>query len=151
MITNAQSGTNVHEIAAGIYRINTPVPIPGVSGMFNFNQYLIVDEAPMVFHTGPRQLFPVVREAVGAVMPIERLKYIALSHFESDECGALNGFLAAAPQAVPVCSHVAAMVSVADFADRAPGRWRTGRISRWAGIGSAGSTRRRCRTGGTAG
>ena len=66
MITNPQSGTNVHEIADGIYRINTPVAIPGGPDEFNFNQYLIVDDAPLLFHTGPRRLFPLVREADGA-------------------------------------------------------------------------------------
>jgi flavorubredoxin len=126
MITNAQSGTNVHEIADGIYRINTPVPLPGDAGQFNFNQYLIVDDAPMLFHTGQRQLFPLVREAIGAVLPLERLRYIGLSHFEADECGALNALLAAAPEAVPICSEVAAMVSIGDYADRAPHALRDG-------------------------
>ncbi len=120
MITNSQSGTNVHEVADGIYRINTPVRLPGGPGAFNFNQYLIVDDAPMLFHTGQRQLFPLVSEAIRAVMPVERLRYIGVSHFEADECGALNLLLAAAPEAVPVCSQIAAMVSIADFADRAP-------------------------------
>ncbi len=67
MITNPQSGTNVHEIAAGIYRINTPVVLPGGAGAFNFNQYLIVDDEPLVFHTGPRRMFPLVSEAVANV------------------------------------------------------------------------------------
>jgi len=119
MITDTQQGTNVHEIADGIFRINTPIPIPG-AGAFSFNQYLIVDDAPMLFHTGPRKLFPLVRDAIAAVMPVEELRYVGLSHFEADECGALNEFLAVAPQAVPVCSRIAAMVSVEDFADRAP-------------------------------
>jgi flavorubredoxin len=119
MITNRESGTNVHEIADGIYRINTPVSLPGAGG-FNFNQYLIVDDAPMLFHTGMRQMFPLVREAIDSVMPVEQLRYVGLSHFEADECGALNSFLAAAPNAVPVCSQIAAMVSIGDFADRAP-------------------------------
>jgi flavorubredoxin len=119
MITNAQSNTNVHEIAEGIFRINTPVALPG-AGQFNFNQYLIVDEEPMLFHIGLRGLFPLVREAVNAVLPVETLRYLGFSHFEADECGALNAFLAVAPQAVPVCSQVAAMVSVGDYADRAP-------------------------------
>ena len=117
MITNAQSGTNVHEIAAGIYRINTPIALPGAR-MFSFNQYLVLDDAPLLFHTGLRGLFPVVSEAVASLMPIEKLRYVALSHFEADECGALNQFLALAPQAVPVCGQVAAMVSVNDYADR---------------------------------
>lgn len=118
MITNASAGTNVHEIADGIYRINTPVVLPGGSGAFNFNQYLVADDEPLVFHTGPRRMFPLVSEAVGTILPVESLRYIAFSHFEADECGALNDFLTAAPQAVPVCSRVAAMVSVDDVADR---------------------------------
>jgi flavorubredoxin len=117
MITNAASGTNVHEIASGIFRINNPIAIPGSPG-FSFNQYLVADEAPLVFHTGPRKMFPLVAEAIGKVLPLEKLRYIAFSHFEADECGALNDFLAAAPQAQPVCSRVAAMVSVDDVADR---------------------------------
>jgi flavorubredoxin len=119
MITNTQSGTSIDEIAAGIYRINTPVPLPG-GAKFSLNQYLILDDAPMLFHTGTRQLFPLVSEAIRAVMPLERLKFLGLSHFEADECGALNAFLAAAPDAVPVCGQVAAMVAIGDFADRAP-------------------------------
>jgi flavorubredoxin len=119
MITNPESGTNINEVADGIYRINTPLSLPGGAG-FSFNQYLIVDDAPMVFHTGMRRMFPLVSEAIRAVMPLERLRYLGLSHFEADECGALNEFLAAAPNAVPVCGQIAAMVSVGDYANRAP-------------------------------
>jgi flavorubredoxin len=119
MITNSQSGTNIAEIAAGIFRINTPAQLPGEVG-FSFNQYLIVDDAPLLFHTGQRKLFPLVSEAIKAVLPIERLQYLALSHFEADECGALNELLAAAPNAVPVCGQIAALVAINDFADRAP-------------------------------
>jgi flavorubredoxin len=118
MITNAESGTNVHEIAEGIYRISTPLSI--VPGGFSFNQYLVADEEPLLFHTGLKRMFPLVREAIASVLPVERLRYVAFSHFESDECGALNPLLAVAPRAVPVCSRVAAMVSVEDFADRPP-------------------------------
>src|SRR5690606_22072170 len=103
MITNSDSGTNVHEIADGIYRINTPVMLPGVPGKFSFNQYLIVDDEPLLFHTGPRRMFPLVSEAIAHMMPMQDLRYIAVSHFEADECGALNEFLGAAPEAVPVC------------------------------------------------
>jgi flavorubredoxin len=116
MITNAASGTNLHEIAPGVYRINTPVEIPG--GTFSFNQYLIADEAPLLFHTGPRALFPLVSEAIARVLPVSSLRYVGFSHVEADELGSLNQFLAAAPQAVPVCGQVAAMVSVNDLADR---------------------------------
>jgi flavorubredoxin len=119
MITNAQTRTNVHEIADGIYRINTPVDLPD-GGSFSFNQYLVLDDEPLLFHTGPRQLFPAVHEAVAAVMPVERLRYVGLSHFEADECGSMNQWLAAAAGAVPLCSRIAAMVSVGDVADRPP-------------------------------
>ena len=117
MVTNEQSGTNVAEIASGIYRINTPVSIPGGPD-FNFNQYLLVDDEPLLFHTGPRRMLPLVREAIDRVMPAERLRYVGLSHFEADECGALNDFLAIAPRAVPLCGRIAALVSVNDVADR---------------------------------
>lgn len=120
MITNTQTGTNIQEIADGIFRINTPVSVPDGPGAFSFNQYLIVDDAPMLFHTGQHKLFPLVREALAAVLPVERLRYIGLSHFEADECGALNDFLAVAPQAVAVCSRIAAMVAIEDFAVRGP-------------------------------
>jgi flavorubredoxin len=117
---NGRSGTNVHEIASGIYRISTPVPMDGVPDGFTFNQYLVVDDEPLLFHTGPRRLFPEVRQAVAGVLPVERLRWIGLSHVEADECGALNQWLAAAPQAAPLCGQVAAMVSIGDLADRAP-------------------------------
>src|SRR5512146_2558621 len=120
MVTNMQSGTNIFEVEEGIYRINTPVSLRGNSGRFSFNQYLVVDEEPLLFHSGPRRMFPLVREAIARVMPVERLRYLGLSHFEADECGALNEFLAAAPGAVPLCGRIAAMVSVNDVADRAP-------------------------------
>jgi flavorubredoxin len=117
MITNADSRTNVHEIATCIYRINTPISFP--NGLeFNFNQYLIADDEPLIFHTGPRRMFQLVAEAIGKILPLKNLRYIALSHFEADECGALNEFLASAPKSVPVCSRTAAMVSVNDIADR---------------------------------
>jgi len=121
MITNRQSGTNIHEIADGIYRINTPISVGGGGpAQFSFNQYLIVDDEPLLFHTGPRQLFPLVQEAIGSVLPVKALRYVGLSHFEADECGSLNAFLAASPEAVPYCGRIAAMTSVNDFADRPP-------------------------------
>ena len=117
-VTNNESGTNVHEIADGIYRINTPLAV--VPGGFSFNQYLIVDDEPLLFHTGLRKMFPLVREAVQSVMPVEKLRYVALSHFEQDECGSLNEWLAVAPQATALCSKVAAMTSINDLAARPP-------------------------------
>lgn len=118
-ITNRQSGTNVHEVAENIYRISTPVVIEGAIG-FSFNQYLIVDDEPLLFHTGPRKLFSLVREAVANILPVERLRHISFSHVEADECGSLNEWLQAAPQSAPLCGTVAAMVSIGDLADRAP-------------------------------
>ncbi len=117
MSTGTASATNVHEIADGIYRVSTPVPI---AGGFTFNQYLVVDDEPLLVHTGPRRLFGEVRAAVSRILPVERLRWIAFSHVEADECGSLNEWLAAAPRATPLCGHVAALVSISDLADRAP-------------------------------
>jgi flavorubredoxin len=129
MITNSSSGTNLHEIATGIYRINTPLQVPGGPD-FNFNQYLVVDDEPLLFHTGPRRMFPLVAEAIAKVLPVERLRYVAFSHFEADECGALNDFLTAAPEAVALCSQVGAMVSVNDIAVRPPRALADGEVLR---------------------
>ena len=86
-VTNRDSGTNIEEVAEGIFRISTPVPEAAVPipGGFTFNQYLIVDDQPLLFHTGLRQLFPLVREAVAHVMPVDRLRWISFSHVEADE------------------------------------------------------------------
>ncbi len=118
MITNKESGTSIDEIASGIFRISTPVS--AVPGGFTFNQFLVDDEEPLLFHTGLRRMFPLVSEAIQTVVPIEQLRYISFSHYEADECGALNEFLAAAPNAVPLCGQIAALVSIDDIADRPP-------------------------------
>ncbi len=116
---HAESGTNVHEIATGIFRISVPVPPSAMPGGFTFNQFLLVDDEPLLFHTGPHKMFPLVRQAVAHVLgDVTKLKWVGFSHVEADECGALNEWLEAAPQATPVCSQVAAMVSVSDFAIR---------------------------------
>jgi flavorubredoxin len=117
---SAQPGTGVDEVADGIFRISTPVPMDGVPGGFTFNQYLVLDDEPLLFHTGLRRLFPAVREAVARVLPVDRLRWIGLSHVEADECGALNEWLAVAPHATPLCGRIAAAVSIGDLADRAP-------------------------------
>jgi flavorubredoxin len=119
IVTNSQSGTNVHEVAEGIYRINTPVVFEN-GNRFSFNQYLVADDEPLLFHTGPRKMFSLVREAVASVLPVERLRYISFSHVEADECGSLNEWLAVAPQSMPLCGTVAALVSIEDLADRSP-------------------------------
>lgn len=112
--------TAIDEIADGIYRISTGMPGGDVPGGFSFNQYLIVDDAPMLFHTGMRGLFASTRAAIETVMPVSRLRYLGFSHYEADECGAMNQFLAVAPKAEVVCGKIAAMVAAGDQADRPP-------------------------------
>jgi flavorubredoxin len=114
----SQPQAAIDEVGDRIYRISTPVEIP--AGAFSFNQYLIDDEEPLLFHTGLRGLFPAVAAAIGRVMPLHRLRHVGFSHFEADECGSLNQLLAAAPGSAPLCGQVAAMVSVGDYADRPP-------------------------------
>jgi flavorubredoxin len=117
-VVDKETGTRVDEVAAGVFRINTP--LSHIPGGFSYNQYLLRDDASLLFHTGPRRLFASTAKAVASLIPIESLRYVALSHYEADECGALNEFLEAAPNAEPVCSKVAAMVAINDQADRAP-------------------------------
>lgn len=119
MITNQTTGTHIDEVAPGIYRICTPMDV--IPGGFTFNSYLVADEEPLLFHTGWRKLFPLTAEAVKAVMPVERLRWVGGSHFEGDEYGAMNDFLAAAPDATPFGSEIGMLTSIHDFANR-PGR-----------------------------
>jgi flavorubredoxin len=111
--------TNLDEIAPRIYRLSTLVPQIGPSG-FTFNQFLLDDDEPLLFHTGHRSMFPSIRDAIERVMPIERLRWIAFGHVESDECGAMNLLLAAAPQAQVAHGTMGCMVSINEMADRAP-------------------------------
>lgn len=111
---------SITEIAPDIHRISVAMPPELIPGGFSFNQYLLIDEQPLLFHTGPRKLFALVRAQIEKVLPIEQLRYIAFSHVEADECGALPDFLAAAPNAQPVCSDIAALVSIRDLVDVAP-------------------------------
>jgi len=111
---------SITEIAPDIHRISVAMPPEFIPGGFSFNQYLLIEERPLLFHTGPRKLFPLVRAQIEKVLPLEQLRYIAFSHVEADECGALPDFLAAAPDARPVCSDIAAMVSIGDLVDVAP-------------------------------
>lgn len=110
----------IHEIANGIYRISTFVPEVAPPAGFTFNQFLIVADEPMLFHCGGRGMFPLVSHAVGTVIPLERLRWISFGHVESDECGSMNQWLAAAPRAEVVHGRTACMVSLNDLADRAP-------------------------------
>ncbi len=111
--------TAVDEIAEGVYRLSTFVPDIGPTG-FTFNQFLIDDEEPLLFHTGPRAMFPLVSEAIETVLPLERLRWITFGHVESDEFGAMNELLAAAPSAQVAHGVMGCMVSLNDLADRPP-------------------------------
>jgi flavorubredoxin len=111
--------TRIDEIADRIFRLSTFVPDIGPTG-FTFNQFLVDADAPLLFHTGPRGMFPSVSAAIATVMPIDRLRWITFGHLEADECGAMNRFLAAAPGAQVAHGALGCMVSMNDLADRPP-------------------------------
>src|SRR5512135_1269345 len=112
----AMATTRTDEIADRVYRVSTYVP----EADFMFNQFVVDADEPLLFHTGPRGLFPAVSAAVARIVPLERLRWITFGHVESDECGAMNAWLAAAPQAQVAHSQIGCMVSVNDLADRPP-------------------------------
>jgi flavorubredoxin len=112
--------TKVDEIAEGIYRISTLVPEVAAPAGFTFNQFLVDAEQPLLFHTGPRAMFPLVSEAVKRVVPVERVRWITFGHLEADESGSMNEWLAAAPQAEVAHGAVGCMVSLNDLCDRPP-------------------------------
>jgi flavorubredoxin len=120
-VVDQETGTTIDEIADGIYRISTPVPpSDALPPGFTFNRYLIVDDSPLLYHAGLRQMFALTCQAIASVMPVDELRYVGFSHVEADECGALNSFLEVAPQAQPLCGEIAATVSIGDMADRPP-------------------------------
>jgi flavorubredoxin len=104
----------IDEIAPDLYRLSVYVP----DFELQFNQFLVVDDEPLLYHAGLKGMFPLFRETLAKVLDPSRLRWIGFSHFESDECGALNEWLAIAPSAQPACSDLGAMVSVDDFASR---------------------------------
>lgn len=112
--------TRIAEIAPRLYRLSTHVPEVAPPAGFTFNQFLIEADQPLLFHCGPRAMFPAVSAAVARIMPLSRLRWIGFSHLEADECGAMNLWLAAAPAAEIAHGATASMVSLADLADRAP-------------------------------
>jgi flavorubredoxin len=112
--------TTIDEIADGIYRFSTFAPQVAPPLGLTYNVFLILGEEPLLFHTGKRGMFPTVSAAVARVLPLERLRWIAFGHYESDECGAMNEFLAAAPQAEVVHGKTACRVTLDDMADRTP-------------------------------
>jgi flavorubredoxin len=104
----------IDEVATDLFRISLYVP----QFDLQFNHFLIRDEQPLLFHTGMRGMFPAIRDAVATLIDPASLRWISWSHFEVDECGALNEWLAVAPQAVPVCGELGAMINIADFSNR---------------------------------
>jgi flavorubredoxin len=108
--------TTTHEIADGIHRISTFVDGPNLP----FNQYLVVADEPLLFHLGHRQLFPLVSDAVNRIVPMESVRWLTFGHVEADECGSMNEWLAAAPDATVVHGATGVLVSLNDLADRAP-------------------------------
>lgn len=108
--------TNVTEIASGIHRLSTYVE----PADFMFNQYLVVADEPLLFHTGPRQLFPLIAAAAARVLPLETLRWISYGHHEADESGSMNDWLAAAPGAQVAVGQIGCMITVNDLAARAP-------------------------------
>jgi flavorubredoxin len=112
--------TKIDEIADGIYRLSTFVPDIAPPAGFTFNQFLVLADEPLLFHTGLRRMFPLIRSAVGRIVAPERMRWITFGHFEADECGSMNEWLAVAPQAEVAHGQTGSMVSLNDMADRAP-------------------------------
>jgi flavorubredoxin len=112
--------TTIDEIAPDIFRLSTHVDQVAPPAGFSFNQFLVRGDEPFLFHTGMRQLFPLVSEAVNRIVPIGDLRWISFAHVEADECGSMNQFLAAAPRSEVVHGALTCMVSLDDLADRAP-------------------------------
>jgi flavorubredoxin len=112
--------TRLDEIADGIFRISTFVPEVAPPAGFTFNQFLILGEHPLLFHTGHRKLFTAVREAIARLIPPEQLRWISFGHVEADECGSMNLWLATAPKAEVAHGAIGCDVSLTDMADRAP-------------------------------
>lgn len=115
-----QPATRIDPIAESLFRISTAVPPETMAGGFTFNQYLLIDDSPLLFHTGLRHQFDSVVRAISSVLPIEKLRYISFCHVEADECGSLNEFLEVAPHAQPICSRVAAMTNMGDLSSHPP-------------------------------
>jgi flavorubredoxin len=119
--------TTTDEIADGIFRFSTLVPDVTPDG-FTFNQFLVRAEEPLLFHTGPRAMFPLVAEAVSRVVPLDTIRWITFGHVEADECGSMNEWLAAAPGAAVAHGVVGVMVSLNDLADRPPRALQDGEV-----------------------
>lgn len=112
--------TRVDEIADGVYRLSTFVPEVAPPGGLTFNQFLVLGDEALLFHTGPRRMFPLVREAMARLIDPAALRWITFGHYEADECGAMNDWLAIAPRAQVAHGRTGCDVSLNDMADRAP-------------------------------
>ena len=112
--------TKVCEISDGIYRLSTFVSEIAPPAGFTFNQFLVLGDEPLMFHTGLRKMFGLNRDALARIVAPERLRWIGFGHFEADECGAMNEWLSIAPQATAAHGQTGCLVSLNDFADRAP-------------------------------
>jgi flavorubredoxin len=110
----------VDEIADGVYRLSAYVPDIAPPAGFTFNHFLVLGDEPLLFHTGLRRMFPVVRAAVEKVLPAEKLRWICFGHYEADECGSMNEWLAVAPRAEVMHGQTGNLVSLNDMADRTP-------------------------------
>jgi flavorubredoxin len=112
--------TKIDEIADGVFRLSTFVPEIAPPAGFTFNQFLVLGDEPLMFHTGLRKMFPVNREVLCRIISPEKLRWIAFGHYEADECGAMNEWLAIAPNAQVAHGQTGCLVSLNDMADRAP-------------------------------
>ena len=117
----------IDEVADLIYRFSTYAPSVGPTG-FTFNQYLIAGGEPLLFHTGPRALFPALVDAINSVTPVTGLRWIAFGHVEADECGSMNEFLGVASRSQVAHGALGCMVSLNDLADRPPVAWSDGQV-----------------------
>jgi flavorubredoxin len=111
---DAAMKTRIDEIAPDLYRISTYISKYDLQ----FNQFLVIDDEPLLYHTGMRKMFPMVRDAVARVVQPSGIRWVGFSHFEADECGSLNEWLALAPHAEAICGMIGALVNINDFAQR---------------------------------
>ena len=120
--------TKVFEIADGIFRLSTLVTEIAPPAGFSFNQFLVLGDEPLLFHTGPRRMFPLVREAVATLMDPTQLRWITFGHVEADECGSMNDWLALAPQAQVAHGQIGCDVQLRDLSDKPPRVLRNGEV-----------------------
>ena len=140
--------TKIDEIGDHMYRLSIFVPDIAPPAGFTYNHFLILGDEPLLFHCGKRKMFPLVSAAVAKIIPVERLRWLGFGHFEADECGSMNEWLAAAPRAQLMHGMVSCRVSVADMADKPHAYCPTAKWSISVASASVTSTPRMCRTAG---